>query len=345
MASAATARTSALKDRIRVGIEEGWNKNDWPGIEANYDPALVVHTPGAEPFRSRDEFAALFAMVHEAFPDYTLTIEEIAAEGNRAAVLFTASGTHLGPYLGVPATGKRVSVREINFYEFADPQLIELWPIPDVVGILTQISEPPPRALIKALGLIDRARNVFRQTSTYNEPDRALANGGLRTNGTLNAEEQDNKAALRRAVEGVWAGPRWDAAEELYADDVRVETTRADHVIQGRDELAAVHETLHASFSDLRMEIGDVIADGDLAAVRWRTTATHSGEAFGLAATGKQVRFLELMMARFADGKATHVWWLLDRAALMAQLGLIPSGPPPAPVAALMKLGSKLRRR
>jgi hypothetical protein len=59
MASAETAALGGgVNERIRTGIEDGWNKNDWPAIEANYDLDLVVHTPAAEPFRSRDEFKA-----------------------------------------------------------------------------------------------------------------------------------------------------------------------------------------------------------------------------------------------------------------------------------------------
>ena len=49
------------------------------------------------------------------------------AEGDRVAYLGTISGINDGELFGFPATGKRMSVRGINFFRLKDGQIVERW--------------------------------------------------------------------------------------------------------------------------------------------------------------------------------------------------------------------------
>jgi steroid delta-isomerase-like uncharacterized protein len=78
-----------------------------------------------------------------AFPDLTLTIHDLFDASDTVVYRFTARGTHQGPFLGVPATGKRVRVDGIGIDRFRDGKMVERWVQYDSVGLLQQIGAFP----------------------------------------------------------------------------------------------------------------------------------------------------------------------------------------------------------
>ena len=90
---------------------------------------------------------AFLAAVHAAFPDWRVEIEEIVAEGNSVAVRWAGEVTHEGPFHGIPATGKRLSVSGINVYKVDGGVISEEWEQMDSLGMLQQMGvlpAPPP---------------------------------------------------------------------------------------------------------------------------------------------------------------------------------------------------------
>jgi steroid delta-isomerase-like uncharacterized protein len=80
-----------------------------------------------------------------AFPDLTLTIDEIVAEGDRVVARYTARGTHQGKLAGADPTGKLVTWHGINIYRIEDGRLAETWQLADTLGILRQVGALPAR--------------------------------------------------------------------------------------------------------------------------------------------------------------------------------------------------------
>lgn len=78
------------------------------------------------------------------------------------------------------------------------------------------------------------------------------------------------------------------------------------------------------AFPDLRIDLENVIADGDLVATRFTTTGTHEAEFSGVPASGKRMTWIEHPIYRVADGKVAEAWWVADMFGLMQQLGVIP---------------------
>ena len=93
---------------------------------------------------TRGEFAeqskARIRAWREAFPDFDTTIENVIAEGDWVAFHLRHTGTHLGEFLGVPPTGRRVEFRSMVFNRFADGVVIENWGLHDHAHALKQIS-------------------------------------------------------------------------------------------------------------------------------------------------------------------------------------------------------------
>jgi predicted ester cyclase len=85
-------------------------------------------------------------LLHSAFPDGQVTVEHVMAEKDKVAVHSTLSGTHLGTYLGVPPTGKKVSVTKIDILRLDGGKIVESWHQWENVSLLIQLGvvNPPP---------------------------------------------------------------------------------------------------------------------------------------------------------------------------------------------------------
>src|SRR5262245_60847926 len=77
---------------------------------------------------SRDDFTRVLAGWYAAFPDLRTTIHDVLSDGGRAASRWTVAGTHCGPYLGIPPTGRVVRVGGLTISRFAaDGRIAEDW--------------------------------------------------------------------------------------------------------------------------------------------------------------------------------------------------------------------------
>jgi predicted ester cyclase len=66
-----------------------------------------------------------------------------SAEEDTVVYRFTARGTHKGPFMGVPPTGRRVRVVGIGIDRFRDGKMIERWVQYDSAGLLQQLGALP----------------------------------------------------------------------------------------------------------------------------------------------------------------------------------------------------------
>jgi steroid delta-isomerase-like uncharacterized protein len=82
---------------------------------------LVGQDDGREGLK---QFASRFK---SAFPDSTIIPDITLASGDTAVVRWTARGTHQGPFLGIPPTGRTIQVAGINFLRISNQQVVEKW--------------------------------------------------------------------------------------------------------------------------------------------------------------------------------------------------------------------------
>ena len=98
------------------------------------DHALPPGLPdGAEGVR------AVLGAIREAFPDHDATVMQMVAEGDLVATHKTFSGTHLGEFLGLPPTGRRATIRVMDFVRYEDGKVAEHWNVVDVAGLMEQL--------------------------------------------------------------------------------------------------------------------------------------------------------------------------------------------------------------
>jgi steroid delta-isomerase-like uncharacterized protein len=85
----------------------------------------------------------IVTVLHVAFPDIEFVIHDQIAEGDMVATRKTFRGTHLGDFMGIPATGKPVIVDSIDILRIANGQLAEHWTVLDMLGLMQQLGASP----------------------------------------------------------------------------------------------------------------------------------------------------------------------------------------------------------
>jgi predicted ester cyclase len=89
---------------------------------------------------------AAVAMFRGAFPDVHFTTDELIAEGDSVVQRYTMRGTSEGPLMGLPPTGKLVTMTGINILRFRDGKCIEHRNEVDGLGLMQQLGATPPRS-------------------------------------------------------------------------------------------------------------------------------------------------------------------------------------------------------
>ncbi len=82
-------------------------------------------------------------MFETAFPGYQLSEEDMIAEGDRVAVRSIMTGTHQGELMGIPPTGKNVTVPLMIMYRISEEKIVEFWINADTLGLLQQLGAVP----------------------------------------------------------------------------------------------------------------------------------------------------------------------------------------------------------
>ena len=135
--------TEQNKQDVRRAFDEFINKKNL-AVAADYiTPDYVGHFTGAPPVQGIAAFQQYLTMWNTALPDSRVTIEDVIAEGDRVAVRVTYRGTHTGPLMNIPPTGKPVTISGINVFRFVDGKAAEQWANVDDLGMLQQIGVIP----------------------------------------------------------------------------------------------------------------------------------------------------------------------------------------------------------
>jgi steroid delta-isomerase-like uncharacterized protein len=107
----------------------------------HHDPALPP-----EMQRGRDNYLRGYAMFPAAFPDLHTAVEDVIAKGDKVVVRWTTRGTHQGSLMGIPPTGRQVTMTAIHILRLADGKIAEGWVNFDALGMLQQLGAIPAMA-------------------------------------------------------------------------------------------------------------------------------------------------------------------------------------------------------
>jgi steroid delta-isomerase-like uncharacterized protein len=120
---------------------------DFEAFKATIGPDYVRHCqampPGLQELHGTEQFFGFLEEWLAAVPDYTDTISNMIADGDRVAYISTMAGTQTGPLGEIPATGKTFALVNIIMQRLEDGKIVETWVSWDNVAFLTQLGLMP----------------------------------------------------------------------------------------------------------------------------------------------------------------------------------------------------------
>jgi steroid delta-isomerase-like uncharacterized protein len=125
------------KAAIRRFIGQAFNAGDLAVVDELVATNYVLHfTPEVDGPEGMKQFISIY---RTAFPDYTCTIEDQVAEGDKVVTRWTVRGTQKGELMGIPPTGKQVTMSGVVVDRLSNGRLLETWIQADTLGMLQQL--------------------------------------------------------------------------------------------------------------------------------------------------------------------------------------------------------------
>jgi len=232
--------TAERADRLVRGFFDAVNAGDDAGINQALARSFVSYDKHG--VRSRTGIKRFYSELKQSFSDLRFEVHEnigVLVEGDLVALRTIVTGTHVGDYARVPATGNSVQTSAAHIFRVRDDQIVEHWPVMDTYRILVAIDASP------------RVANVFqREYLKVAESPGGLFQERVGTEFGPPIERpitrEESRAVVRRLYDGVIAtGRREDS--DMVADEyiqTRVGRLTAVPTLKARSpSLAAPHRT------------------------------------------------------------------------------------------------------
>jgi steroid delta-isomerase-like uncharacterized protein len=126
---------------MRRWFKEVWNEGRTQAVHDLLAPdALGIgELEGGSQLRGPAEFVPFVERIRGAFPDIHIVVEDAFGAEDKVVVRWTATMTHSGENLGMPASGKRVRITGMTIARIGGKQIVEGWDNWDQLGMLKQI--------------------------------------------------------------------------------------------------------------------------------------------------------------------------------------------------------------
>jgi steroid delta-isomerase-like uncharacterized protein len=115
------------KTIVRRWFDEVWNQRRAEAIdELAADNFILYHFAMPSPI-DKQTYTQVHPIFMAAFPDFHIAVDDLIAEDDRVSARITQQATHQGEFLGIPATGKQVTLRGIAIYRIEKGKIVEAW--------------------------------------------------------------------------------------------------------------------------------------------------------------------------------------------------------------------------
>jgi predicted ester cyclase len=274
-------------------------------LDAVVTEDVIEHplNPGQPP--GREALKQIFGGFSVLVPDLRITVEDIIAGGDRAAVRSTVTGTPAGPYLGVDPAGRPMRFEAIDIWHIEDGLVTEGWHVEDFVAALvgwdalTYASRPPAAAAPSAAPpaaapAADGADDPLDFVRRWYQALRTADTGAI---GTIIDDRFVNRGPIG-------AGVPMSTGKAEIGDDVL---------------------SLHRAFPDIDMIVADMFAEHDKVVTRVIARGTHLGPLPHIPPTARRTAVMGHEIWRVANGRVLEHWGRFEDLELLQQLGILPT--------------------
>jgi steroid delta-isomerase-like uncharacterized protein len=131
------------KNVIRKFIDLVLNEGSFEQLDELVLEDFVELDPLPGQSQGREGLRQVLQQMRGAFPDMHWVIEEMLGEGEKVCTRFTWTGTQRGPFLGVPATGRRVNVKGVVIDRLSSGKMADSRILMDSLGMMQQLGALP----------------------------------------------------------------------------------------------------------------------------------------------------------------------------------------------------------
>jgi steroid delta-isomerase-like uncharacterized protein len=133
-----------------------------------------------------------------------------------------------------------------------------------------------------------------------------------------------NKKVVRRLIDELWNKGNLQVADEIIAPMYQHHDAATPDLGKGPDSEKKRVNLYRTAFHDFRLNIEELLAQGETVVARWSCRGVHKGELNGIAPTGKQFAITGVTIVRFSNGKIVEGFVNWDALGLLRQLGVVP---------------------
>lgn len=228
-----------------------------------------------------------------AFPDVSLTIDVLIAEKDFVIERATAKATHSGKYSTIVPTGNAYEWNETHIYKLKDGKIVEHFPEVRLEKLLWQIGG-------KGEGFIAPQKSSLSSFI-------ALMMGGLaKLYKNSNKENlsviNNNKNVVSRYVNEFKNQQKFTVFPKLFSSKFTHHFNFPNRTNK-MDSFVSVGQAFLSAFPDVKVELQQLLAEGDIVVEQNKVSATHKGSFNGIKPTNKKVYWTETHIYRIENGK------------------------------------------
>ncbi len=132
-------KSEAAKAVVRRNTEEVQGGGDWELFDKLFSDSFVDHTPQPGVSADKDGVRLLYKGLRAAFPDFRAEIHWQSAVDGLVTTYKIYYGTHLGIFLGIPPTGRKVHFEAVDAMRVRDGKIVEHWGVGNLYSLVQQI--------------------------------------------------------------------------------------------------------------------------------------------------------------------------------------------------------------
>jgi len=204
---------------IERWYREVWNGRGADAVDQMMVPDCRARMEGSDTILDRDGVKAYRAAFHSAIPDLHIDLDFVITEGSTTVASWRVSGTHLGPGLGIPPSGRAVDFSGLTLFQIEDGWIVggfDRWNRGEVIASLMQVRMAEVR---EHTGLTEREAQVALLMAERFSHQEIASQLGIKANTA--------RRHCERVLQRLGIGRRQDVAEALGMIPVSVLTPHA----------------------------------------------------------------------------------------------------------------------
>ena len=122
--------------------DEAWNGGNLDLVDELFAEDYVGHdAPRPEPVHGPEGMKEFLRTYQAAMSDANITLDDVIIRDDKVVTRWTGRGTHDGPMMGIPPTGKHVEFTGIRIFRLAGVKIVEGWVNWDTFGLMHQLGK------------------------------------------------------------------------------------------------------------------------------------------------------------------------------------------------------------